>query len=62
MQRRQSVLVMAVQCVLMFCVLVLCCASFAAAQVNTATLSGTVLDPQGLAVKNAKVTDRKSVV
>ena len=26
------------------------------AQVNTVNLSGTVLDPQGLAVKNAKVT------
>ena len=41
---------------LMLCVLVLGCAAVSSAQVNTATLSGTVLDPQGLAVKGAKVT------
>src|SRR5262249_19854434 len=33
----------------------------AAAQVNTPTLSGTVSDPQGLAVKGAKVTVTNSV-
>ena len=38
------------------CMLVLGCASMAMAQVNTATLSGTVTDPQGLAVKGAKLT------
>jgi hypothetical protein len=38
------------------CVLVLSCAVQGAAQVNTATLSGTVTDPQGLAVRAAKVT------
>src|SRR5438445_2503140 len=36
--------------------LVLGCATPASAQVNTATLSGTVSDPQGLPVKGAKVT------
>jgi hypothetical protein len=41
---------------LLLCVPMLCCGGFAAAQVNTASLSGTVLDPQGRAVKNAKVT------
>jgi Carboxypeptidase regulatory-like domain/TonB dependent receptor-like, beta-barrel len=56
MQRKQGVLVLAVQCVVMLCVLMLCCASNVFAQANTASLSGTVLDPQGLAVKNAKVT------
>jgi len=35
---------------------VLGCATMVSAQVNTATLSGTVSDPQGLAVKGAKVT------
>src|ERR1700741_926997 len=38
-----------------FCV-VLIFAAVAAAQVNTATLSGVVTDPQGLAVRGAKVT------
>jgi len=38
------------------CVLVLTFAVGGAAQVNTATLSGTVTDPQGLAVRGAKVT------
>ena len=38
-----------------FCLL-LTCAVFVAAQVNTASLSGTVTDPQGLAVRGAKVT------
>ncbi len=36
--------------------LVLGWAGMAAAQVNTATLSGTVMDPQGLAVRGAKLT------
>ena len=36
--------------------LVLGCATMASAQVNTAMLSGTVSDPQGLPVKGAKVT------
>jgi hypothetical protein len=38
------------------CVLVLSCAVHGVAQVNTATLSGMVTDPQGLAVRAAKVT------
>jgi hypothetical protein len=42
--------------VLMLGVLLLGWAAKASAQVNTATLSGTVSDPQGLAVKGAKVT------
>ncbi len=40
----------------MLCLLVLSCAALVSAQVNTATLSGTVVDPQGLPVKGAKVT------
>src|SRR6266852_1753725 len=43
-------------CAIILCVLVLSCALSGAAQVNTATLSGTVTDPQGLAVRGAKVT------
>jgi hypothetical protein len=42
--------------VLMLGVLLVGWAAKASAQVNTATLSGTVSDPQGLAVKGAKVT------
>ena len=38
------------------CVLALVLAASATAQINTVNLSGTVLDPQGLAVKGAKVT------
>jgi hypothetical protein len=34
---------------------VLCCGVVSSAQVNTATLSGTVLDPQGSAVPGAKI-------
>src|SRR6266850_4844549 len=41
---------------MMLCLLVLGWAATAPAQVNTATLSGTVSDPQGLPVKGAKVT------
>src|SRR5246500_3374464 len=43
-------------CAIIFCVLVLTFSAGGAAQVNTATLSGTVTDPQGLAVRGAKVT------
>ena len=43
-------------CAIILCVLVLSWALSGAAQVNTATLSGTVTDPQGLAVRGAKVT------
>jgi hypothetical protein len=39
----------------MLCVIVLCCPPFSRAQVNSATLSGTVVDPQGGAVRGAKV-------
>ena len=38
------------------CAVTLCFASSAAAQVNTATLSGTARDPQGLGVKGATIT------
>lgn len=42
------------------CLLVLGCGFMTKAQVNTATLSGTVLDPQGLAVRGAKLTIRNA--
>ena len=42
--------------VMRLCLLFLGWASMASAQVNTATLSGTVSDPQGLPVKGAMVT------
>ncbi len=51
MQRRHSVLAW-----ITLCLLVLGCASMAKAQVNTATLSGTVSDPQGLGVRGAMLT------
>jgi Carboxypeptidase regulatory-like domain/TonB dependent receptor len=51
MQRRHGVFAW-----ITLCMLVLGCASSAVAQVNTATLSGTVVDPQGLAVRGAKLT------
>ena len=38
------------------CMLALGYATMTMAQVNTATLSGTVMDPQGLGVKGAKLT------
>ena len=41
---------------IMLCLLLMMWATTASAQVNTATLSGTVSDPQGLPVKGAKVT------
>jgi hypothetical protein len=43
-------------CAIILCVLVLGLAVCGAAQVNSATLSGVVTDPQGLAVRGAKVT------
>src|SRR5207244_3512885 len=42
--------------VMMMSLAVLGCAATTSAQVNTATVSGTVSDPQGLPVKGAKVT------
>src|SRR5580692_7290190 len=51
MQRRHGVFAW-----ITLCMLVLGCAEMAVAQVNTATLSGTVTDPQGLAVRGAKLT------
>jgi hypothetical protein len=60
MERRQSVCALTTKrsslTLVMLCVLVLGCAGMAVAQVNTATLSGTATDPQGLGVKGAKVT------
>jgi len=43
-------------CAVILCVLVLTFPADSAAQVNTATLSGTVTDPQGLTVRGAQVT------
>jgi hypothetical protein len=51
MQRRQPLFAFVV-----LCVAILLGASAAVAQVNTATLSGSISDPQGLAVRGAKVT------
>ncbi len=51
MQRRQPLFAFVI-----FCVAILLGAGFAVAQVNTATLSGNVIDPQGLAVRGAKVS------
>src|SRR5436309_15966025 len=60
MQRRQGVCVIvsprSLLVAAMLFLLVQGWASMASAQVNTATLSGTVSDPQGLPVKGAKVT------
>src|SRR5256885_5123862 len=42
--------------VMMACLLLLGWVAMTSAQVNTATLSGTVSDPQGLPVKGAKIT------
>ncbi len=60
MQRRQGVGILeasrSFRGALMVCLMVLGCAVLATAQVNTATLSGTVVDAQGLGVKGAKVT------
>jgi Carboxypeptidase regulatory-like domain/TonB dependent receptor len=46
---------------IVLCLLVLCFAPGGAAQVNTATLSGTISDPQGLPVRGAKVTVTNTV-
>src|SRR5258708_31605283 len=54
--RLQSTALRSLTTVIMLCLLVLCCAATASAQVNTATLSGAVSDPQRLPVKGAKVT------
>jgi hypothetical protein len=51
MQRRQPLFAFVI-----FCVAILLGVGSAIAQVNTATLSGNVIDPQGLAVRGAKVT------
>src|SRR5258708_15778196 len=54
--RLQSTALRSLTTVIMLCLLVLGWAATASAQVNTATLSGAVSDPQGLPVKGAKVT------
>ena len=51
MRRRQSLFA-----VVVLCVVVLLGVTTTVAQVNTATLTGLVTDPQGLAVRGAKVT------
>jgi hypothetical protein len=51
MQRRQPLFAFVI-----LCVAILLGVSSVVAQVNTATLSGNVIDPQGLAVRGAKVT------
>ena len=51
MRRRPSLFAFVTLCVALFLM-----AGSASAQVNTATLSGNVTDPQGLAVSNAKIT------
>src|SRR5580704_18378149 len=51
MRRRHSVFAW-----ITLCMLVLGCAGIARAQVDTGSLSGTVTDPQGLAVRGAKLT------
>lgn len=43
---------------LLICALAICGANVARAQINTVNVSGTVLDPQGLAVKGAHLTLR----
>lgn len=56
MQRRQSLFAFVLLCVGFFLG-----AAAAVAQVNTATLSGTVTDQQGLAVRGAKITVTSAV-
>src|SRR5262249_17171341 len=60
MLRRQGVCAVAARrfalLAVALCILALSWPSSSPAQVNTATLSGTVMDPQGLAVRGAKVT------
>ena len=55
MQRRQSLFAFVLLCVVLVAVI------STQAQVNTATLSGLITDPQGLAVRGAKVTASNSV-
>src|SRR5258708_16781750 len=54
--RLPSAALRSLKTIAMLCLLVFGWAPAATAQVNTATLSGTVSDPQGLPVKGAKVT------
>src|SRR5258708_19709200 len=54
--RLQSAALRSLTTMAMVCLLVFGWAAAATAQVNIATLSGTVSDPQGLPVKGAKVT------
>ena len=54
--RLQPAVLRSLTTVIMLCFLVAGWTATASAQVNTATLSGTVSDPQGLPVKGAKVT------
>src|SRR5258708_53259 len=54
--RLQSAALRSLTTMAMVCLLVFGGARAATAEVNTATLSGTVSDPQGLPVKGAKVT------
>jgi Carboxypeptidase regulatory-like domain len=56
MQRRRGLFAF-----VLLCLGVLFGASSLSAQVNTATISGVVTDPQGLAVSNAKITVSSSV-
>ncbi len=56
MQRRQSLFAFVVSCVAVLLMVVP-----AVAQVNTATLSGAVTDPQGLVVRGAKITVTSAV-
>ena len=60
MQRRQSVCASVASrpalLAIVLCLLVLGFPHATPAQVNTAALSGTVVDPQGLAVRGAKLT------
>jgi hypothetical protein len=56
MQRRQSLFAF-----ILLCAGILLVVGSASAQVNTATMSGAVTDPQGLAVRGAKITLTNSV-
>src|SRR5262245_52801559 len=60
MHRTQSVFALATSriawLVVTFCIFALALPERTPGQVNTATLSGTVVDPQGLGVKGAKLT------
>src|SRR5260370_27845355 len=54
--RPQSAALRSLTTIAMLCLLVFGWAAAATAQVNTATLSGTLSDPHGLPVQGAKVT------